>query len=54
MNIWVIMILVMVLSLIVQKTLQSRFAKYSKVGIALSGAEVAARMLRENGITDVR
>ncbi|MGM9734942.1 MAG: zinc metallopeptidase [Candidatus Cryptobacteroides sp.] len=56
MNIWVIMILVMVLSFIVQQTLQSRFNKYSKVGLpsGLSGAEVAMKMLHENGIYDVK
>ena len=40
----------MVLSLIVQMMLESRFAKYSKVGINMSGAEVAAKMLRDNGV----
>ncbi len=48
------MIVVMVLSLIVQQTLTSRFKKYSKVGINLSGAEVSARMMADNGINDVR
>ena len=43
-------IAVMVLSLIVQMTLESRFAKYSKIGIGMSGAEVSAKMLRDNGI----
>ena len=50
---WIIMIVVMVLSLIVQQTLTSRFKKYSKVGISLSGAEVSARMMADNGINDV-
>lgn len=56
MNIWIIMIIVMVLSLIIQQTLQSRFEKYSKVGTAngMSGAEVAQKMLHENGIYDVK
>lgn len=56
MNIWLIMILVMVLSFIVQQMLQSRFNKYSKVGLpsGLSGAEVAMKMLHENGIYDVK
>ena len=50
------MIIVMVLSLIIQQTLQSRFEKYSKVGTAngMSGAEVAQKMLHENGIYDVK
>ena len=46
---WIIMIVVMVLSLLVQQTLTSRFKKYSKVGIGLSGAEVSARMMADNG-----
>ena len=56
MNIWIIMIAVMVLSFIVQQTLQSRFTKYSKVPLpsGMSGAEVARKMLEENGIYDVR
>lgn len=56
MNIWLITILVMVLSFIVQRTLQSRFDKYSEVRTTggLTGAEVAARMLRDNGIYDVK
>ena len=50
------MIIVMVLSLIIQQTLQSRFEKYSKVATAngMSGAEVAKKMLQENGIYDVK
>lgn len=56
MNIWLIMILVMVLSFIVQNTLQSRFGKYSRVrnSNGMTGAEIASMMLRQNGIYDVR
>lgn len=56
MNIWFIMILVMVLSFIVQQMLQSRFEKYSKVPLSngMSGAEVALKMLHDNGIYDVK
>ena len=56
MNIWIIMILVMVLSFIVQQMLQSRFNKYSQVPTAngMSGAEVAKKMLNDNGIYDVK
>ena len=46
--------LVMVLSFIVQQTLTSRFNKYSKVPLDLSGAQISERMLRENGIGDVK
>ena len=56
MSIWGIMIIVMVLSLLVQSMLQSRFNKYSKVPVAngMSGAEIAEKMLRDNGIYDVK
>lgn len=54
MNIWLILIAVMVASAFIQQTLQRKFRKYSEVGIPLSGAEVASRMLRENGILDVK
>lgn len=56
MNIWIIMIAVMILSLVIQQTLQSRFSKYSKVPTrnGMSGAEVAQKMLRDNNITDVQ
>ena len=51
--IWLIIILVMVLSWIVQYLLKSRFAKYSDIPVSLSGAEVASRMLQAHGIRDV-
>ena len=48
------MIVVMVLSLLVQTMLTSRFKKYSKVAIDMSGADVSAKMMAENGITAVQ
>ena len=56
MSIWFILILVMVFSFIIQRTLQSRFDKYSQIRTpgGLSGAEVARRMLEEHGIRDVQ
>ncbi len=56
MNIWIIMIAIMVLSVIVQSMLQSRFNKYSKVGLpsGMSGAEIAMKMLNDHGIYDVK
>ena len=54
MNIWLILIIVMVLSAVIQQTLQRKFRKYSEVSVHLSGAEVAAKMLRDNGIGDVK
>jgi Zn-dependent membrane protease YugP len=51
-----IMILVMALSFIVQQMLQSRFNRYSKVGIpsGMTGAEVAQKMLHDHGIYNVK
>ncbi len=54
MNIWLILIAVMVARALIQQILQRRFRKYSEVSVPLSGAEVAAKMLRDNGITDVK
>lgn len=56
MNIWIIMLIIMVLSLLVQQMLQSRFTKYSQVPTAngMTGAEVAEKMLRDHGIYDVK
>ena len=47
MNIWVITIVIMVASLIIQQTLNSKFNKYSKVPTSngMTGAEVAQKML---------
>ncbi|MCQ2184932.1 MAG: zinc metallopeptidase [Bacteroidales bacterium] len=55
MNIWLILILVMVASLIIQTTLNSRFDKYSQIPLrsGMTGADVARKMLRDNGIYDV-
>ena len=54
--IWIIFIAVMVLSFIIQNTLQSRFKKYSQVPLrsGMTGAEVAMKMLNDNGIYDVK
>lgn len=56
MSIYLIIILVMVLSWIIQAVLNSKFDKYSKVASprGLTGADVAEMMLRQNGVTGVR
>lgn len=56
MNIWFIMIVIMVLSMLVQYMLQSRFNKYSQVGLptGMTGAEVAQKMLHDHGIYNVK
>lgn len=55
MTYWLIFTLFMILSIFVQNMLQSRFRKYSKVPLrnSMSGADVARKMLQENGIYDV-
>lgn len=54
--IWLVMILLMVLSYIVQASLQSKFTRYAKVPLpgGMTGKDVAEKMLRDHGITDVR
>ncbi len=56
MSIWVIFIAFALASWIVQKVLQSKFKKYSVIPLPnrLTGKDVAEKMLRENGITDVK
>jgi len=56
MNIWIIFIAFMVLSWVVSWVLKSKFKKYSKILVdnGMSGRDVAERMLRDHGITDVR
>ena len=56
MNIGVLMIVIMGLSFIVQQMLQSRFNKYSQVGLpnGMTGADVARKMLQDHGIYDVQ
>lgn len=53
--IYIIFIVFAILSYIVQHMLQSRFRKYSQVPMpyGLTGKDIAERMLRENGITNV-
>jgi uncharacterized protein len=54
--IWVIFIGTMILSWIVSMTLKSKFKKYSKMPIenGMSGKEIAEKMLRDNGIYEVK
>lgn len=53
---WIIFIGIAVLSYMVQASLNSKFKKYSKVPLhnGMTGREVAEKMLRDNGIYDVR
>ncbi len=55
-SILLVSVVFMVIGMIVQGRLRSKFARYSKMPVTggLSGAEVAEKMLRENGIYDVQ
>ena len=56
MNIYFLMIVIMLVSMLVQYMLQSRFSKYSQVGLpnGMTGADVARKMLADHGIYDVK
>ena len=56
MNIYILMIVIMLCSMLVQHMLQSRFSKYSQVGLpnGMTGADVARKMLADHGIYDVK
>ena len=51
--IWILMIVIMILSYVIQYMLQRRFDKYEEVPVGMTGAEVASRMLAAHGIRDV-
>lgn len=51
---WAIFGSTLLLSFLISRTLQSRFAEYSNIPLAYTGAQIAEAMLRQNGISDVR
>ena len=53
---WIIFIGVAVVSWLVQMNLQNKFKKYSQIptGNGMTGADVARKMLNDNGIYDVQ
>jgi len=55
-EIWIVSLLFLGISLLVSAVLKSKFTRYSKILLAngLSGREIAEKMLRENGIYDVK
>jgi Zn-dependent membrane protease YugP len=55
-EIFIVSLIFLGLSFLVSAVLKSKFKKYSKIGLAngLSGREIAEKMLRENGIYDVK
>lgn len=54
MGYWLIIGATMLASMLISRTLKSRFQEYSQIPIRLTGAQVAEAMLRQNGITDVQ
>ncbi len=56
MGIYIIMIGFMIISWLVSYRLKSKFKEYSQVAFRgnMTGAEIAARMLQDNGINDVK
>jgi uncharacterized protein len=55
-GIWIIFIGFMIISWLISRTLKSKFKKYSKILLdnGMSGRDVAEKMLRDHGITNVR
>ncbi|MBQ7878859.1 MAG: zinc metallopeptidase [Bacteroidaceae bacterium] len=51
---WILFIGIALLSYIVQANLQSKFKKFSKMPIGMTGREIAEKMLHDNGIYDVK
>ncbi|TGE10574.1 zinc metallopeptidase [Hymenobacter fodinae] len=53
---YIIVIITMIASWLIQRRLQSKFERYSQVGLQsnLSGKQIAELMLADHGITDVR
>ncbi len=56
MGAWIIGIVMMLVSMLVSQQLKSRFKKYSATPLSngMSGAEIAAQMLNDSGIRDVK
>src|SRR4030095_3712836 len=55
-EIWIVSMLFLVRSFIISSVLKTKFTKYGKIPLSrgLSGREIAEKMLRENGIYDVK
>lgn len=55
-SIMIVSLIFLGISMLVSMVLKNKFNKYSKVGLqnGMSGREIAERMLRENGIYDVK
>lgn len=55
-SVMLVSLVFLLLSMLVSGILKSKFAAYGKIGLqaGLSGAEIAAKMLKDNGIYDVK
>lgn len=55
-EIWIVSLLFFGISLLVSAILKSKFTRYSKIPLSngMSGKEIAEKMLRDNGIYDVK
>lgn len=51
---WIIFIAIALASWIVSYSLKRKFERYSKEALSMTGRDVAAKMLRDHGITDVQ
>ena len=51
---WIIFIAIAIASWVVSASLESKFEKYSKERLSMTGRQVAEKMLRDNGIYDVQ
>lgn len=54
MNYMILFVIIAGASWLVSNRLKQKFKKYSKLSIGLSGKEIAEKMLRDNGIHDVK
>lgn len=55
-EIWIVSMVFLGISLLVSSILKSKFSRYAKIALAngLSGRQIAEKMLKENGIYDVK
>lgn len=51
---WTLFFIILIASWIASSAVNRKFDKYSKVPLTMTGKEVAEKMLRDNGITDVK
>jgi hypothetical protein len=52
--IWIIFGVTALLSFLIQSRLKSKFKKYAKIPVGLTGRDIAYKMLQDNGLTNVK